>query len=108
MGYIRFNPAGACKLPRVEKVEIKPLDDDAIGVFMSVIKGHKYETLYTVALFTGMREGEVLGLTWDCVDFKAGVIMIKNSCKRNAEAVGITTLCQQRMEKVIASLRRRR
>ncbi len=88
LGYIRFNPAGACKLPRVEKAEIKPLDSDAIGVFLSVIKGHRYEALYTVTLFTGMREGEVLGLTWDCVDFKAGVITIKKQLQKERGGSG--------------------
>ena len=28
-----------------------------------------FEELFLVTLFTGLRQGEVLGLTWDCVDF---------------------------------------
>ena len=27
IGYLRFNPADACKLPRVERKELAPLDD---------------------------------------------------------------------------------
>ena len=45
--------------------------------FLNAIKGHEYEAVYLVTLFTGMREGEVLGLTWDCIDFKSGTITIK-------------------------------
>ena len=60
VGYIRFNPSDACKLPRVVKKDIKPLDDNQISAFLTAIKGHRYETLYTVTLFTGLREGEVL------------------------------------------------
>lgn len=82
LGYIKFNPADACKLPRVERAEIKPLDDDAIKKFLTVAAGHKYEYVYIVTLFTGMREGEVLGLTWDCVDFKSGTILINKQLQK--------------------------
>ena len=75
-GYIRFNPADACVLPRVVKKEIQPLDEDLIAAFLKAIEGNAYENLYKVALFTGMREGEVLGLLWDCVDLKKGTILV--------------------------------
>lgn len=74
--YIPFNPADSCELPRMEKKEIQPLDDDQISAFLKAIKGHKYESLFTIALFTGMRESEALGLTWDCVDLTKGTILI--------------------------------
>ena len=76
IGYIKFNAADACKLPRVEKKEIHPLDENQISAFMKAIVGNRYERLYLVVLFTGMRQGEVLGLTWDCVDFENGTILI--------------------------------
>lgn len=74
--YIPFNPADSCELPRMEKKEIQPLDDNQISAFLKAIKGHKYESLFTIALFTGMRESEALGLTWDCVDLTKGTILI--------------------------------
>ncbi len=76
IGYLKFNPSSACKLPRIERPKIRPLDDDGITKFLSAIKGSQYETLFTVILFTGMREGEALGLMWKCVDFKNGTILI--------------------------------
>ena len=75
--YINFNPAEACELPRIEKAEIKPLDDTQINAFLKAIKGHPFEDLFLVDLFTGMRKGEILGLQWDCVDLKKGTILIK-------------------------------
>ena len=76
VGYIRFNPAGACELPRIERRELRPLDENESRAFLEAIQGHRFETLYTVTLFTGMREGEVLGLKWDRVDFQRGTILI--------------------------------
>lgn len=75
-GYLHSNPADSCTLPRSERKEIKPLDDEQIRAFLSAIQGHRLETLFTVDLFTGMRQGEILGLQWDCVDFEHGVILI--------------------------------
>ena len=55
-GYIRFNPTAACKLPRVEKAEIKPLSREQMGAFLKAIEGDQYETLFQVTIFTGMRD----------------------------------------------------
>lgn len=76
IGYIRFNPADFCELPRVERKEIMPLDADDIAAFTQAIRGNRYETLFLVTLFTGMRRGEVCGLTWDCVDLDKATIRI--------------------------------
>lgn len=46
------------------------------------------KTLLTVTLFTGMREGEVLGLMWECVDFEAGTITINKQLQRYREPGG--------------------
>ena len=86
--YIRSNPADVCKLPRIEKKELRPLDEVQIAAFLEAIKGHPFETLYTVTLFTGMREGEVLGLRWDCVDFEGGTILIDKQLQQEKKAGG--------------------
>lgn len=74
--YIRLNPTDACILPRIEKKQIKPLDEDQIAAFLKAIRGHQFERLFIVTLFSGMREAEALGLTWDCVNFEKGTITI--------------------------------
>ncbi|MCL2695808.1 MAG: site-specific integrase, partial [Clostridiales bacterium] len=79
LGYIRTNPTGACILPRIEKKKIQPLDKPEITKFLDALKGHRNEALFKVALFSGMRSGELLGLTWDCVQFDDGTIYV---CKQ--------------------------
>lgn len=86
-GYIRSNPADPCILPKVERKELKPLDEDDISRFMEAIKGHRFELLYLTTLFTGMREGEVLGLTWDCVDFTRGIVTINKQLQKVLDRV---------------------
>ena len=88
LGYIRFNPSTACELPRIEKAEIKPLDDEEIKAFLQAIKGHRYENVYIVTLFTGLRQGEVLGLTWDCIDFDNNTIAIKQQLQKERGGSG--------------------
>lgn len=83
--YIPYNPADACILPRGEKRELKPLDEDQIGAFLSAIKGDRFEDMFIVTLFTGMRQGEVLGLTWDCIDFERGIITINKQMQLHQE-----------------------
>lgn len=73
---IRSNPADAAVIPKVTKNKIKPLNEYQIGDFLRAIKGHKYESMFLVALFTGMREGEVCGLCRSCVDFDNGTILV--------------------------------
>lgn len=74
--YIRANPSNACVIPRAAKKKVKPMNEKQIAAFLKAIKGHKYEHMFLVALFTGIREGEVCGLQWDCVDFDNGTILI--------------------------------
>jgi len=82
LGYLRTNPADKCVLPRGERRELNPLDEDAITLFMKAVKGHPFERIYLVTLFTGIRQGEVLGLTWDCVDLDSGIITINKQIQK--------------------------
>lgn len=83
--YIEINPTNACTLPRNEKREIKPLTEKEIVDFLHEIEnGEPLKDLFTVALFTGMREGEICGLPWEAVNFIDGTITVKQQlCKEN-------------------------
>ena len=81
-GYIRFNPTDACILPKITKKELQPLNEDQISSFLKAIKAHRFEYLFTVTLFTGMREGEALGLLWDCVNLDKGTITVNKQLQK--------------------------
>lgn len=100
LGYLRVNPADKPDLPRIERKEIKPLDDAEIKKFLQIIKGHKYEYIYLVTLFTGLREGEVLGLTWECVDFDAKHITVRQQLQKRRGTNGQYELASTKNGKV--------
>lgn len=66
-GYIHKNPTAGCKLPKVVRPEIKPLEPEEIAQMLKEAKKDAYDNLFIVAMFTGMRQGELLGLSWDNV-----------------------------------------
>ena len=88
LNYIRYNPTSACVLPKIVKKEIHPLTDHQTAQLLNLLKGSKYELPLTVDLFTGMREGELLGLMWDCVDFEKGTILINKQLRRDQRKGG--------------------
>lgn len=82
LDYIPRNPSARCELPRRDRKEIHPLDDQQMGALLEAARNHPLEHLVSVALFTGLRQSELLGLTWDCVDFIQGAITVNKQLSR--------------------------
>jgi len=68
--------------PRVEETEINPLSLEQIKVLLAVAQGHPMEALLTLALATGMRRGELLGLKWKDIDFEKGTLQVRRIMSR--------------------------
>lgn len=100
LGYIRFNPSDACELPRQEKKKVQPLDESDIKRFLDALEGEPYKNLFIVALFTGARESEILGLTWNAVDFKEGAITIDKQLLKIKEKGGAYVLASTKTDNV--------
>lgn len=83
-GMIKQNPAELCTTPKIERKEINPLTDEQVKAFIAACDGENYGNAYKLIVFTGLREGEALGLTWDCVDFKKGTLKINKQLQRRA------------------------
>ena len=88
IGYLRTNPTEACILPRIIRKEMHPLEEDQVAVFLREVQGHPHEYLYKIALFTGLREGEVLGLGWEHIDLENGILTVKRQLRREQKKGG--------------------
>jgi len=88
LGYIQQNPSDNVVLPRVERKEMHVLESGELPAFLAAISESNLGNLFYVALFTGMRRGEVCGLSWDCVDFEKGLLLIKKQLVRSRRPEG--------------------
>lgn len=78
---IDYNPVDATKASRTEKAEIYVLSNPQAKNLLAVSKEHDQTAHMAIllALFTGMRIGEIFGLTWENVDFDAKLLYVKQS-----------------------------
>ena len=86
-GFIRENPAQYVRVPKAAKNGAKesrqPItDEDMKKVIERFPFGHQYHLPIMIGYYTGLRIGEVLGLTWDNVDLKKGAITVSHQLQR--------------------------
>ncbi|MEU6212261.1 tyrosine-type recombinase/integrase [Streptomyces sp. NPDC047023] len=75
--------------PRPRRIE--PLTADEARQFLTTIRGHRLHALFELALHTGLRKGELLGLHWEDLDLNAGTAAVRRTLQRTSSS-GLTTL----------------
>jgi integrase len=73
------NAAAEADPPRVRTPEMRPLSPAQARTLLQTAKGNRLEALYVLAVSTGMRQGELLGLGWKDVDLEAGVVRVRRT-----------------------------
>ena len=81
-GLVGRNVADAVTRPRFKKKEMKTLDDNQARSFLSSLKGTRYDAFFWVAITTGLRQGELLGLKWADVDWRNRCIHVQRQVQR--------------------------
>lgn len=76
---IKGNKSEIIKRKKENKIEI--LSEDEIQKIKEYIKGTEFELLFLLDLSTGLREGELLALTWNDIDLKNKTLRIEKSVK---------------------------
>ncbi|PWA12078.1 site-specific integrase [Pueribacillus theae] len=78
---IALNPASRVQPPKVSKKEMKYYDEEQTLKLLAALEHAepKYKVLVTLAIATGLRRGELLGLEWSHIDFERNTIEIKQS-----------------------------
>jgi len=76
------NVAALVTPPKVQQREVHPLTMQEAATFLKAAKGDVREGVFAVAVATGLRQGELLGLVWDDVDLDAGVLKVRFQLQR--------------------------
>ncbi len=77
-GLVTRNVTDLVDKPRPERYPPNVWNIGQIRIFLNAVTGSKYFPVYVVAIYTGMRFGEILGLHPEDVDLEAGIINVKH------------------------------
>jgi integrase len=77
MGLVSRNVSEMLKPPRRDHREMMPLSVIEVRRFLDVVADDRFYALYVLALSTGMREGELLGLRWQDVDLARRIVQVR-------------------------------
>lgn len=80
-GLIPRNATEAVKPPQPSREEMHPLTPEQAKHLLQVAHdtGDRLEALYVLAIHTGLRQGELLGLKWDDVDLEDGSLQVRRT-----------------------------
>jgi integrase len=78
-GLVDANQADLVEPPRPEQREMKALSPSETRRVLDAASGDRFEALYVMALTTGMRQGELLGLRWRDVDLGSRSVRVTGS-----------------------------
>jgi integrase len=81
-GLVTRNPADAVDRPKPGRKEMKALDAGQARVLLNAIEGERLEALYYLAITTGLRQGELLGLRWSDLDWETGRLRVQRQLQR--------------------------
>ncbi len=81
-GLILINPSDYIELPKEQKKEIEILTDEEISKLIVIVEKERYGISIEIALNTGLRLGEILGLKWCDVDLDRRILVVKHSLNR--------------------------
>ena len=78
-GLIPRNATEVVKPPQVRREDIHPLTPEQAKELLVAARGDRLEALYILAVHTGLRQGELLGLKWEDVDIEAETLHVRRT-----------------------------
>lgn len=102
-GWMDDTPMRKVTKPTLPRGRVRFLSDDERVRLLKTCKESSNPYLYTVvvlALSTGMRQGEIMGLTWDVVDLSRGRAILHETKNGERRAVAITGHALELLKKI--------
>lgn len=81
-GLVIRNVAESVKPPRPQRSEVTPLDLSEIRKLLKTAEEHRLSAAFNLALTTGVRRGEILGLRWEDLDLEGGRLRVTGALQR--------------------------
>lgn len=88
LGLLMRNVSEMVSPPRKARQEMRVLSAGQARQFLDASVGQPDEALFTMALATGMRRGELLGLKWQDISFQEGVLRVRRTLSRVPTVMG--------------------
>jgi integrase len=83
---LQRNPTDAVDKPKAKHAEMKTLNLEQARTLLAAAQGERLEVLYYLAIHTGLRQGELLGLRWSDLDWQTGALQVQRQLQRVAGA----------------------
>lgn len=78
-GLISRNPCDGVDAPSPEDYEPTIYTEKEFALLLDKLKGHRMEAIILIAGMCGLRRGELMGLTWEDIDLKNGIIAVERN-----------------------------
>lgn len=78
-GLINKNPAEYVTRPRPQPKDLRTLSAQEVHQLLKLVSGHRFEPVYVLAVTTGMRQGEILGLKWEDVELDSEILRVRRT-----------------------------
>jgi integrase len=90
-GLLVRNPCDGATPPKAARTEMHVLTAEQSAAFLATTRTHPAHALYVLALTTGARQGELLGLRWADVDLDVGRLMVRRALQRQKAGLIFTS-----------------
>lgn len=94
LGLLQENPATLVETPRPNNVLVRYLTDDQEARLLTALPP-RFQPIVTTAIHTGLRQGELLRLTWPDVDWTVGVLTIHETKAGERRRVPMNSVVQK-------------
>ena len=82
LGMITRNPSTAVTKPKQVRTEMKVLNDTQVRTLLLAAEETEYRALFYIAVSTGLRQGEILGLKWSDLDWSTRRLNVQRQLQR--------------------------